>query len=123
MNQSFVLHVDNETTMHIPCEEIMFLSAVKANQLTHYCSEVFIIQVTFTTNRIKRNQRVKTIVRIQAIKGEYTGYSYGNRWEEALTRAFENILQQFALQVQLPAQNFQPSKKEGADVLHHFSEN
>ena len=122
MSQSFLLHIENETTMNIPCEEIMFLSSLKANRLSDYCEELFIIQVTLTNNSPKKNCRVKTIVKIKTNNGEFTAYSYGNRWEESLTKGFENIIHLLILQQRSPVQQ-QPMYKENETVLHLFSEN
>lgn len=104
MKQSFLFHLDNDTTMDIPFEEIMFMTAIKANQLKEYCSEIFIIQLTIANAGINHTERLRTIIKVQACNGEFSGYSYGNRWEEAMTKSFENILQQLQLKVYLPVQ-------------------
>lgn len=105
MKQSFLFHLDNDTTMDIPFEEIMFMAAIKANQLKEYCSEIYIIQLTITNAGINHTERLRVIVKVQAYNGEFSGYSYGNRWEEAMTKSFESILQQLRVKVYIPLQH------------------
>jgi hypothetical protein len=124
MNQSFLMHFANESSRYIPYEEIMFLAAIKANQLNEFCGEVFIIQVTITNNKRKKQPgKLKTIVKVQANNGEYTGYSLGLQWEETLTKGFDSIIRQLRAQVDLPTPAQSTANKKKTAIEPFFSEN
>ena len=102
MNQNFILYVDNKTNTDIPFEEIMFLIAIKANQVRACGEEIFIIQVMLHEAMMRQSETCRAIVKLQAFNGEFSGYSYGNRWESAVTNGFESIIQRLRCRVDLP---------------------
>jgi hypothetical protein len=102
MNQSFILHIDNDTDTDIPFEEIMFVTAVKTNRLKQFCEEIFIVQIGLSDAGDQHTDKLRVVVKVQAQNGEFSGYSYGDKWESALTNGFESIAQQLRLPVRFP---------------------
>lgn len=103
MKKSFLLHIDNNTHSDIPFEEISFLSSLKANLLEEILDDIYVIDITLSS---PDESQVASLVKIGAYCGEYTGYSCANRWEKAVTKAFESIRHQLKLlaNITLPIQ-------------------
>lgn len=94
MKKSFLLHIDKQTIQDIPFEEISFLSSLKANLLDEILDDIYIIEITLSN---LDEDMIAALVKIGAYCGEYTGYSYGPRWETAVSKAFESIRHQLKL--------------------------
>ena len=94
MKQSFLLHINASTGLTVSFEEIMFMSSLKANQLSESCEEIYIMEIKLSNNDITYPQKTTAMIKMQAQNGEYIGYSSGRHWEAALNQAFESIKQQ-----------------------------
>lgn len=97
MKQSFLLHINASNSLAVAFEEIMFLSSLKANQLGEICEDIYIMEIKLSNNDITYPEQTTALVKMHAQNGEYIGFSNGNHWESSLTRAFENIKQQFRI--------------------------
>jgi hypothetical protein len=94
MKQSFLLHINASADLSVSFEEIMFLSSLKANQLSDVCEEIYIMEIKLSNNDITYPEKTTAMIKMHAQNGEYIGYSSGWQWESALTKAFESIRQQ-----------------------------
>jgi hypothetical protein len=94
MKNSYLLHIDEQTTQGIPLEDIGFLSSFKANLLEDILAEIHIIEITLSNPGA---DQVAALVKIGAQNGEFTGYSVAIRWETAIAKAFESIRYHFGL--------------------------
>jgi hypothetical protein len=88
MKNSYLLHIDEQTTYGIPLEDIGFLSSFKANLLLDILTEIHVIEITLSNPGANQ---VAALVKIGATNGEFTGYSVAIRWETAIAKAFESI--------------------------------
>lgn len=88
MKNSYLLHIDEQTTQGIPLEEISYLSSFKANLLEKMLAEIYIIEITLSN---PGSNQVAALVKVGAHNGEFTGYSVAIRWETAIAKAFESI--------------------------------
>jgi hypothetical protein len=88
MKNSYLLHIDEQTTQGISLEDISFLSSFKANQLEEELGEIYVIEITLSN---PGDSQVAALIKIGAQTGEYTGYSVSIRWETAIAKAFECI--------------------------------
>jgi len=88
MKNSYLLHIDEQTSQGIPLEDISFLSSFKANLLEDLLAEIYIIEITLSN---PGSHQVAALVKIGAHNGEFTGYSVAMRWETAIAKAFESI--------------------------------
>ena len=88
MKNSYLMHIDEQTTLGIPHEDISFLSSFKANILEELLEEISVVEVTLSN---PGGNEVAALIKIGAQRGEYTGYSVAIRWEAAIAKAFESI--------------------------------
>ena len=88
MKNSYLLHIDEQTSQGIPLEDISYLSSFKANLLEEMLAEIYVIEVTLSTPGLNQ---VAALVKVGAHNGEFTGYSVAVRWETAIAKAFESI--------------------------------
>jgi hypothetical protein len=88
MKNSYLMHIDEQTTQGIPLEEISFLSSFKASLLEEILEEIAFVEVTLSN---PGGNEVAALIKIGAQGGEYTGYSVAVRWETAIAKAFESI--------------------------------
>lgn len=88
MKNSYLMHIDEQTTQGIPLEDISFLSSFKANLLEDIMEEIAIVEVTLSN---PGGNQVAALIKIGAQNGEFTGYSVAYRWEAAIAKAFESI--------------------------------
>ncbi|WP_205511698.1 hypothetical protein [Longitalea arenae] len=88
MKNSYLMHIDEQTTLGIPLEDIGFLSSFKANLLEDILAEIYVIEVTLSNPDACT---VAALIKIGAQTGEFTGYSVAVRWETAIAKAFESI--------------------------------
>jgi hypothetical protein len=88
MKNSYLMHIDEQTTQGIPLEDISFLSSFKANLLEDVLEEIAVVEVTLSN---PGGNQVAALIKIGAQNGEYTGYSVAFRWETAIAKAFESI--------------------------------
>lgn len=88
MKNSYLLHIDEQTTQGIPLEDISFLSSFKANLLEDILAEIHIIEISLSN---PGDSQVAALIKIGAQTGEFTGYSVAIRWETAIAKAFESI--------------------------------
>jgi hypothetical protein len=88
MKNSYLLHIDEQTTQGIPLEDIGFLSSFKANLLLDIFAEIHVIEVSLSTPGANQ---VAALVKMGTENGEFTGYSVAVRWETAIAKAFESI--------------------------------
>lgn len=101
MKNSYLLHIDEQTTQGIPLEDISFLSSFKANLLEDQLAEIYIIEITLSNPGANL---VAALVKIGAHNGEFTGYSVAVRWETAIAKAFESIRYHLNLITKPPVQ-------------------
>jgi hypothetical protein len=101
MKNSYLLHIDEQTTQSIPLEDIGFLSSFKANLLQDILAEIHVIEVTLSNPTVSQ---VAALVKIGTGDGEFTGYSVAVRWETAIAKAFESIRYHVGLIPNLPVQ-------------------
>jgi hypothetical protein len=101
MKNSFLLHIDEQTTQGIPLEDITYLSSFKANLLEEQLAEIYVIEITLSN---PGSNQVAALVKVGAHNGEFTGYSVSIRWEAAITKAFESIRLQLHLMTMPPVQ-------------------
>lgn len=88
MKNSYLLHIDEQTTQGISLEDISFLSSFKANLLEDVLGEIYVVEITLSN---PGDNQVAALIKIGAQPGEFTGYSVGIRWEIAIAKAFECI--------------------------------
>ncbi len=88
MKNSYLMHIDEQTTQGIPLEEISYLSTFKANLLEEKLEEISTVEVTLSNPGANE---VAALIKVGAQNGEYTGYSVAVRWETAIAKAFESI--------------------------------
>jgi hypothetical protein len=88
MKNSYLLHIDEQTSQGIPLEDISYLSSFKANLLEEMLAEIYVIEITLSN---PGSNHVAALIKIGAHNGEFTGYSVAVRWETALAKAFESI--------------------------------
>jgi hypothetical protein len=88
MKNSYLMHIDEQTTQGIPLEDISFLSSFKANLLEDILEEIAVVEVTLSN---PGGNEVAALIKIGAQNGEFTGYSVAVRWETAIAKAFESI--------------------------------
>lgn len=88
MKNSYLLHIDEQTTQGISLEDISFLSSFKANLLEEILAEIYVIEITLSN---PGDHQVAALIKIGAKNGEFTGYSVSIRWEAAIAKAFEGI--------------------------------
>jgi hypothetical protein len=88
MKNSYLMHIDEQTSQGIPLEDISFLSSFKANLLEEILEEIAMVEVTLSN---PGENEVAALIKIGAQSGEYTGYSVAVRWETAIAKAFESI--------------------------------
>jgi len=88
MKNSYLMHIDEQTTQGIPLEDISFLSSFKTNLLEELLEEITVVEVTLSN---PGGNEVAALIKIGAPSGEYTGYSVAVRWEAAIAKAFESI--------------------------------
>ncbi|MBO9199280.1 MULTISPECIES: hypothetical protein [Niastella] len=88
MKNSYLMHIDEQTTQGIPLEDISFLSSFKANLLEDILEEIAVVEVTLSN---PGGNQVAALIKIGAQNGEFTGYSVAFRWETAIAKAFESI--------------------------------
>lgn len=101
MKKNFLLHINRNTILDIPFEEITFLTTLNANTLKEIVEEIYLIEITLTN---ADTEQIGSIVKVAAYCGEYTGYSCGTSWEDAIARAFESIMHQIRLLANHPMQ-------------------
>lgn len=101
MKNSYLLHIDEQTTQGIPLEDIGFLSTFKANLLEDHLGEIQVIEITLSN---PGSHAVAALVKIGAQVGEFTGYSVAIRWETAIAKAFESIRYHIGLIANPPLQ-------------------
>ena len=101
MKNSYLLHIDEQTTQGIPLEDIGFLSTFKANLLEDILAEIKVIEITLSNPGANS---VAALVKIGANSGEFTGYSVAIRWETAIAKAFESIRYHASLFANSPLQ-------------------
>ncbi|OQP58457.1 hypothetical protein [Niastella populi] len=101
MKNSYLLHIDEQTTQGISLEDISYLSSFKANLLEEQLAEIYIIEITLSNPGANQ---VAALVKIGAHNGEFTGYSVAVRWETAITKAFESIRYHLHLITKPPVQ-------------------
>jgi len=101
MKNSYLLHIDEQTTQGIPLEDIGFLSTFKANLLEDILAEIQVIEITLSNPGANA---VAALVKIGANNGEFTGYSVAIRWETAIAKAFESIRYHVGLVANSPLQ-------------------
>jgi len=101
MKNSYLLHIDEQTTHGIPLEDIGFLSSFKANLLQDILAEIHVIEVTLSNPGANQ---VAALVKMGTDNGEFTGYSVAVRWETAIAKAFESIRYHVGLITNLPVQ-------------------
>lgn len=94
MKNSYLMHIDEQTSLGIPLEDISFLSSFKANLLEDILPEICVIEITLSNPDACT---VAALIKIGAQDGEYTGYSVAVRWETAVAKAFESIRYHFKL--------------------------
>jgi len=88
MKNSYLLHIDEQSTQGIALEDISFLSSFKANMLEDVLAEIYVVEITLSN---PGGSHVAALIKIGAQPGEYTGYSVAIRWETAIAKAFECI--------------------------------
>ena len=88
MKNSYLLHIDEQSTQGIALEDISFLSSFKANMLEDVLAEIYVVEITLSN---PGGSQVAALIKIGAQLGEYTGYSVAIRWETAIAKAFECI--------------------------------
>ena len=88
MKNSYLMHIDEQTTQGIPLEEISYLSTFKANLLEELLEEISMVEVTLSN---PGGNEVAALIKVGAQNGEFTGYSVAVRWETAVAKAFESI--------------------------------
>jgi hypothetical protein len=101
MKRNFLLHINRNTILEIPFEEITFLTSLKANTLDEIVEEIYLIEITLTNTD---TEHIGAIVKVNAYSGEFTGYSCGTGWDDAITKAFESIMHQIRLLANYPMQ-------------------
>jgi hypothetical protein len=101
MKKNFLLHINRNTIQEIPFEEITFLASLKANMLEKIVEEIYLIEITLTSTD---TDQTGSIVKVAAYSGEFTGYSCGESWEDAISKAFESIMHQIRLLSNYPMQ-------------------
>jgi hypothetical protein len=94
MKNSYLLHIDEQTSQGIPLEDISYLSSFKANLLEDKLAEIYVIEITLSN---PGSGEIAALVKIGAHNGEFTGYSVAVRWETAIAKAFESIRYQLYL--------------------------
>jgi hypothetical protein len=88
MKNSYLLHIDEQTSQGISLEDISYLSSFKAKLLEEMLAEIYIIEITLST---PGSNQVAALVKVGAHNGEFTGYTVAVRWETAIAKAFESI--------------------------------
>lgn len=104
MKKNLVVHIDTDTRLEIPVEEVMFLASFKTNILSNTCKSVTQLEVLLSDHDSEvQDNRIDAIVKVEAEQGEYAGYSSEAGWEPALAKAFENILNQMQMATSFPS--------------------